>query len=133
MYAGLLRVKVPLFYISRLNHCQIFCVTYNLVCVSILHIHFCCLRVLHRFNFLSLPLLFHIQHCSLICTILFHLCHHFFFSASILFCVFVLIYCFSHWGWLNSNTGCIILASILILSKVASFHNEWYIFLCQKS
>ena len=65
----------PQIYVSRLNHCQIFCVTYSMVWMSILNSLFCRLQVLHRFCFLIFSLFFHIQHCSLICTTLFHLCN----------------------------------------------------------
>ena len=53
-------------------------VTYSLVLMFILNSILCCLPVSNQFCFSSFPLLYYTEHCSLICTTLFHLCHHFF-------------------------------------------------------
>ena len=92
---------------------------------------FYCLQVLYRFYFLRFPLLFHIRHCSLICTTLFHLCHHFFLV------LYFFVSCIQHIvlaieiDWILIR-DVFFVASILILSKVASFHHEFTHFLYQK-
>ena len=51
---------------------------------------------------------------------------------SILLFVLNLIWGFRYCDWLNSNTQCIFLASILALNKVAKFHVEAHTFLYKK-
>ena len=94
------------FFVSQLNHCQINCATYSLVLMYIFNILFRCLLALHRFYFSNFPSFCLIQHCSLICTTLFHLCLHFF-SASIIFCVLNSIYSFNHCDSLIYKKQCI--------------------------
>ena len=125
MYIALLSVNVTLFFhVSRLEHCQMFCLIYSLVLISISYSLFCCLQVLYRFYFSSFPFFFHV-HCLFICATFFHLCQHSF--QFLLFCK----------CWIqpiefnNVRSRYIFLTSILILSNVASFCNELHIFLYQ--
>ena len=97
----------------QVNHCQIFFVTYSLVLMTIWNSFFPLLTSLISIHFSSFPFFYYIQHCSLVCTMFFHLCDHFFFLASMLFCVLNSTYGFSLCDWLNSNTQYNFLTSIL--------------------
>ena len=97
----------------RLNHCQTFCVTNSLLCMSILNSPFCCLQVLYQIYFKIFPFSFRMQHCSLICASPFHLILNFF--QLLFLCVLNSAYGFTHCHWLNCNVQCTFLALILIL------------------
>ena len=115
----------------RLNHCQIFCMTYSLVSMSILDNILCWSHVLYRFYFVCFPLFFHAQNCSLIFSTLFHLCYYF----------FLLLFLFMYWTqrivlaieidlFVIHNVFFLVL--ILVLSKVVSFHNSLHTFLSKR-
>ena len=131
-YATSISVNTTLFYELLLNYCKISFGTYSLVLVSISNSVFCCLQVLHLFCFSSFLLLCRIQHCSLICTMLFHLRLHFF--LFLFFCVCWIYQTVStiviHWILIRSVS---FLVLILVSSKVPNFHNEAHTFLYQKS
>ena len=132
-YACLLSVNVTLFfYVSRLNHCQIFCVTYSLVRMFILNSLFCCLRFA-SILFLKFSIAF--SHTALFINL-----HNPFSSLSPIFFLLLLffVYWIQHTVWaieidwiLISDVFFIVL--ILASSKVSSFHNESHTFLYQKS
>lgn len=55
-----------------------------------------------------------------------------FFLLLLFFCLLNLIYGFCHSDWLNTNTRCIVLAAILALNKILSFHNKTHAYPYQK-
>ena len=117
------------FFALQLNCCQIFCMMYSLVLVYILNSLF--------LLFISFTLILSLKFSIVLPykALLNNLCNAFFpfFSASILFCMLNSIYSFNHCNSLNSSTRCIFLVLMLVLTKVASFHNEAHTFLYQKS
>ena len=118
-YAGLLDVNmILLLWIATKSLSNIF-LTYSLVLISFLSSLFHFLQVLHQFSFSNFPLLYYIQHCSLIHTTLFRLCSYFF--LLLLFSVLNLTYGFNHCHWINSNIQCIYLVLNLIFSKIVVF------------
>ena len=82
-YAGLLSVNVTFLLLIVTKSLSKIFVTYSLVLMSFLIRNFCCLQALHQFSLLSFPLLYHMQHCSLVCTALFPSLS-LFFSASVI-------------------------------------------------
>ena len=73
MYASLLNPNVTLFLCIATKSFPLFCVTYSLVWMSILNSLSLLLTSFTSILFLKCS----IKRCSLICTTLFHLCHHF--------------------------------------------------------
>ena len=81
-YAGLLSVSVvSIFWIAIKPFSNIFCVTKLGFDVHFKK-YFSCLPVLCQICFSKFLLVYHIQHCWLICRMFFYLCHHFFYFHS---------------------------------------------------
>ena len=124
MYEGLLSFNET--FVLQLNYCQLFCARDSLVLMYILNSLFLCFLALHRFYFVSIPLFCHMQRCSLICAILFHLCLPFF-----------LLLFFVHWIQYIALTiliNWILIRDIyfLFLILVISFHYEVHNFFIKK-
>ena len=100
--------------------------------MSILLSLFRCLRVLHWFYFWDSPQFYHWQHCSLICTTLFHCCHHFFLFLFYLVCQMLHMVLAIVINWILTP-DVFILVTMLHLNKVLNFHNEAHTFLYQTS
>ena len=109
----------------RLDHSQIFFVTYGLIFISVSN------SLFHYVYFLSFPLFYLKKHGSLICTIRFHLWT--IFSASIFFvCVLNSTYGLSQCDRLNSNAQCVFGTLIPILKKLQVFMIKHIFFFVKK-